>query len=317
MLYTRRQALGILSAVPLAGSNAKPMRGAFIIMATPFTATKAVDFEDLAGEVTFLDRCGVHGMVWPQLASEYQTLGKDERMEGMQVLARVARGKRPALVLGVQGPNTDAALEYLRHAEKLSPDAVIAIPPTEATSLDDFRRYYRALASATRRPLFIQTTGGARGIEPTVEFLVELAREFRHCGYVKEEYSPVIDRMNALARHRPLMKSLFSGGGGRGMIYEMRLGFDGTMPGAPYADLYAQIWEHYQAGRHEKAREIFGALLLMLNVEQQIPGTRPYIMKKRGVFKTTASRRENAQLTPEAIAEIEFNFAALKPYLRV
>jgi len=101
------------------------------------------------------------------------------------------------------------------------------------------------------------------------------------------------------------------------MIYEMRLGFDGTMPGAPYADLYAQIWEHYQAGRHEKAREIFGALLLMLNVEQQIPGTRPYIMKKRGVFKTTASRRENAQLTPEAIAEIEFNFAALKPYLRV
>ena len=32
---------------------------------------KDVDFDDLAGEVEFLDRCGVQGMVWPQMASEY------------------------------------------------------------------------------------------------------------------------------------------------------------------------------------------------------------------------------------------------------
>ena len=62
---------------------------------------------------------------------------------------------------------------------------------------------------------------------------------------------------------------------------------------------------------------MFSKLLLMLNLDQQIPGVRAYILKKRGVFKTTVTRAGDHTLTPEAIAEIEFNFAALKPYLKV
>ncbi len=306
----------LLRPLRLSAATAKAMRGVFPIMATPFTAAKAVDYEDLAREVDFLDRCGVQGMVWPQIASEYDHLKKEERLQGMEVIARAARGKKPALVLGVQGPNTEEALVYARHAEELGPDAMIAIPPTEARSLDDYRQYYRALARATKRPLFIQTGGGARGVRPEVEFIVELAREFPHLGYVKEEFNPVIERMKALARHRPALKGIFSGNAGRAMIYEMRLGFDGTMPAAQYPDIHAQVWELYQSGKQEGARELFGKLLLMLNVEQQIPGTRQYIMKKRGVFKTTVSRREEFQLTPDAIQEIEFSFAALQPYLR-
>lgn len=327
---TRRQLLATLTSAALSSRLAfgaptsqeasgemrgKEMRGVFIIMATPYTETKAVDYDDLAREVDFLDRCGVHGMVWPQLASEYSLLTKEERMRGMEVLAKAAKGKKPALVLGVQGANTEAALEYARHAESLGPAALIALPPAEAKSLDDFRAYYQALARSTKRPFFIQTTGGARGIIPTVEFLVELAREFPHCGYIKEEFEPAIERMQALAKHRPVIKGVFGGAAGKAMMYEMRLGFDGTMPGAAYADLYAQIWSLYQSGRTEQARDVFSKLLLMLNLEQQIPGTRQYVMQKRGVFKTTVSRRHQASLTREETAEIDANLEALKPYL--
>jgi dihydrodipicolinate synthase/N-acetylneuraminate lyase len=108
----------------------------------------------------------------------------------MEVLAQAAKGKKPALILGVQGPDIRAAVEYARHAEKLEPDGLIAIPPTEARTLDDFRSYYRAIAGETRRPIFVQTSGGAKDIEPTVQFLVDLATEFPHCAYVKEEYPP-------------------------------------------------------------------------------------------------------------------------------
>jgi len=54
----------------------------------------------------------------------------------------------------------------------------------------------------------------------------------------------------------------------------------------------------------------------MINVDAQIPGARQYMMKRRGVFKTTASRQLDVKLSPEAIQEIEFNFEALRPYLR-
>ena len=317
---TRRQFLGCLTAAGVSSrfgfAAAKPLRGIFIILATPYTEDKAVDYEDLAAEAGFMDRCGAHGMVWPQMASEYTRLTREERHHGMDVLAKAAKGKRPALVLGVQGPNTEAALDYARHAEELAPDALIAIPPTEAKSLDDFRQYYRALGRATRRPFFIQTTGGAKGVVPEVRLLVELAEEFPNFGYVKEEYSPVIERLSELAAHRPTIKGVFSGNAGIDLLYEMRLGFDGTMPGAPYADLYAQVWDLYHGGEPQKARDLFSKLLLMINADEQIPGARQYMMKRRGVFKTTASRQREVKLSAAAVQEIEFNFDALKPYLR-
>jgi hypothetical protein len=63
----------------------------------------------------------------------------------------------------------------------------------------------------------------------------------------------------------------------------------------------------------------------MRNLNQQIPGADLFVMQKRGVFKTTTTRTGGAaawkakalSLSPEAIAEIEYRFAALKPYLSI
>jgi dihydrodipicolinate synthase/N-acetylneuraminate lyase len=323
--YTRRGWLKAAGAAVLlprfaaAAASEKALRGAFMILSTPYTTSKAVDYEDLRGEVDYLDRCGVQGLVWPQNASELSKLTKEERLRGMEVIAKAAKGKRPALVLGVQGDDTKDMLEYARHAEKLAPDAVIAIPPTKAKSLDDYREYYRALCGTTKRPVFIQTSGGARDLVASVEFIVELAKELPNFGYIKEEHDPVISRMREEITHRPSpIKRVFAANRGAGFLYEMRLGSDGTIiGGSPYADAYARLWDLQQQNRGEEQREIFSKLLLMLNLDERIPGVRPYIMKKRGVFKTTVSRQGDHKLTPEAIAEIEYNFAGLKPHLKV
>jgi hypothetical protein len=55
----------------------------------------------------------------------------------------------------------------------------------------------------------------------------------------------------------------------------------------------------------------------MLNLDQDIPGTRLYLLKKRGIFKTSVSRQKQVNLTAGEIAEIEYRFEALKPYLIV
>src|SRR2546421_8454547 len=99
-MYTRRECL-MIAATPLFagrsiaaarpaidGAAGKPMRGAFMILTTPFTASGAVDWDDLGREVEFCDRCGVHGVVWPQGSSAVRYLTKDERMRGLEVLAR-------------------------------------------------------------------------------------------------------------------------------------------------------------------------------------------------------------------------------------
>ena len=327
--FTRRESFGLLAPAALASSgraiaapSEKPLRGAFMILATPYTASKAIDYGDLEVEVEFLDRCGVQGMVWPQNASDLSYLSKDERMRGMGVIAKAAKGRNPALILGVQAEDTPSMLEFARLAEELEPDAVIAIPPTKAESLDDYREYYAELCKLAKRPVFIHTAGGSPKVEPTVEFIVEMGRKFDNFGYLKEEYQSVattVERMNAMAKYRPgAIKVILGSFRTSGWTYEMRLGMDGTLTGGPmYGDVYAQLWELHLADKRDEVREVFSKLLLMTNLEQVIPGLRSYMMKRRGIFKTIASRRGDYTYSPDAVAEIEHNFAALKPYLRV
>src|SRR5271157_3477464 len=159
-------AAGAMALQPaLEAAASKPMRGIFPILATPYTAAGGVDFEDLARQVEFFDKWGAHGMAWPQHASGYPGgVNKEERMRGMEVLAKAAKGRKPALLLGVQSNNTAQMLEFARKAESLAPDGLIAMPPLEAKSVEDYRTYYTALGKLAKRPVFIQTSGGARGI---------------------------------------------------------------------------------------------------------------------------------------------------------
>ena len=325
-LFTRREWLSALGAATLAArarpvalaAETKPMEGAFMILSTPYTASNEVHHADLERQVDFLDRCRVHGLVWPQNSSEQRYLTKAERLAGMDTIAAATRGKRPALVFGVQADDTEGMLEYARHAETLQPDGLIAIPPTSASSLDDFRAYYEALSQVTSRPVFIQTSGGAPDIEPTVDFIVKMASEFPNLAYVKEERAPVHERMRGLAMHRPeRIKRIFGAEFGRAWLYEMRLGTDGVMTGgAMYADIYARLWELHRAGEAAELRDLFGKLLLMLNLDATIPGVRLYMLKKRGIFSTTKSRRGDYAFSAQDVAEIEYRWEGLAPYLR-
>ena len=323
-LITRRQVLagmGTITLSPCSSLFAQPinkMRGAFMIMSTPYTEDNQVDYEDLANEVAFCAKCEVQGLVWPQNSSEQRYLSKEERIKGFQTLAEANRGTGMALVLGVQADDTEGMLEYAEVAESLNPDGMIAIPPITATTLNDVRNYYRALCEVTEKPIFVQTSGGP-DIELTVDFLVDLARELPQCGYVKEEYGRVQERMLALQKYQPdPIRSVFGATFGRGWLYEMRIGTDGVMTGgAMYADVFAKMWELHLIGDEEALLDCYSRLLLISNLDSLIPGVRLYVMQKRGVFKTTKSRRGEYSFTPQQIEEIEYRFAALKPYLVV
>lgn len=329
---SRRYAMGMAASAPLflssrlsAQVGAKPMRGVMPIVVTPYTPGGAVDYEDLARQMTFYDRCGCTGGAWPQGNGDVLLLSKDERMRGMKVIADACRSTRVASVLGVQASTKAEMLDYARYAETLQPDALIAMPPSAEQTESAYHDYFAALASLSKRPIFIQTTitGAPHALAPSVEMMVRLAREFPHLAYIKEETPPLVARMKAEAKQRPPLKGVFGATGGDGWLYELRLGLDGEMTAqGMYADVMVAIWTLYQSGKREQAADAFSKLLLMKNCEAQIPGTERYIFKKRGVFKSTASRRGAPagevivrDLAPDAIAEIEFRFATLKPYL--
>src|SRR5262249_60503784 len=120
-------------------------------------------------------------------------------------------------------------------------------------------RRRRAGRSSCRR-------GGARDLAPTVDLIVELAREFPHVAYVKEESAPLVERMRTEIRQRPPLKGVFGASLGSGWLYEMRLGLDGVITGmGMYPDLMASIWAMHERGDRDGVREAYAKFLLMRN----------------------------------------------------
>lgn len=317
--------------------DAPRIRGPFPILSTPFTTSGEVDFEVLAKEARFADWCGSPGMIWPQSGDSIDLLTTEEKLEGMEVLAKTARNLHTtSLCLGVQGKNTDDMLTYAKHAEKLAPAAIISRPPDTGKTQDDLRQYWRALAAVTKRPVIIQTTGGTtyKGPSPSIELLSELGKEFPNFGYVKEEAGSVIGRTGKLLAS-PAIRRVFSARGGVGWLFESRLGTEGVITERiAYADLLARIWELMQSGENPTAlKDAYGKFTLMLNLNHthggSLRGFNLHLLKMRGVFRNTLSRHygpkhsmpkkpivRDLHLSKEGIAEIEWRFESLRPYLK-
>jgi dihydrodipicolinate synthase/N-acetylneuraminate lyase len=319
-----------------AGGADPRIQGPFLILSTPFTASGAVDFDALAKSACYVDWCGCPGMIWPQSGDSVDLLTNEEKRKGMEVLANTARKlSTTALCLGVQGKDTAEMLMFAEHAEKLGAPAMISRPPDSGKTEDDLRQYWHALALVTKRPVFIQTTGGVayKGPIPSVDLLIELARDLPNFGYVKEEAGNVIARTRALVAAKPPIRRVFGARGGYGWLYELRLGAEGLITErAIYADVLTRVWELHKSGSDPNAlRDAYSKFLLMINLSRTHPGDlrgyQLYLWKKRGVFQTMVSRHygpggtipaspiySELELSQEEIAEIEYRFEALKPY---
>lgn len=291
------------------------LRGLFVILSTPYTQSGAVDYDDLAFQVEWLERAGVHGLVWPQNSSDYARLTEDEIRRGMETLARANRDRSLTLVLGVQRDATREMVELARFADALEPDMMIAMPPKVGSSLEDYRTYYSALAEVASRPVMIQTQPNLPGVEFETDFIVEMATRYPHLGYVKEEAQPVFERISALVG-QPQIQRVYSAMRGRYFAYDLRLGVDGLVSGmSMYADVFASMWTAYRADDWDAVRDIHAKLLVMLTCEQEIPGAGRYLLQRRGIFRSTRQRGSEARLSQVQIDEIEHNLRGLEPYL--
>src|SRR5882724_7689401 len=101
-----------LAAAGPARAASKPMRGVMPIVVTPYNPDGAVDYEDLARQMIFYDRCGCTGAAWPQGNGDVMLLSPEERRRGMKVIADACRPTKVASVIGVQPATTAEMLDY-------------------------------------------------------------------------------------------------------------------------------------------------------------------------------------------------------------
>ena len=80
------------------------LRGVFPVLATPFNADFSPDERGLRAIARYAIEAGADGIVYPGVASEYDTLTMDERVHLVDVVAAVARDRVP-LIVGASAPD--------------------------------------------------------------------------------------------------------------------------------------------------------------------------------------------------------------------
>jgi 4-hydroxy-tetrahydrodipicolinate synthase len=309
-----------LAAPAWRGAPAAPLavgkwEGIFVIMQTPFLQNLELDEESLRRESDFLARGRVHGVVWPAGAGETASLSYRERMRYSEAVVKEAKG-RTTVLIGVHGVNKFEAMEYARHVEKIGADGLHALGPSDGASDPEILTdYFTAIASVSKLPLSIQVSTPGM----TTDFLLRLADTLPTLRILKLEGSNVPHEVTKVVRERkrPLIPS--TGGGAMNLMNEMERGSGGTMAGAGFADIQAEIWDLFHAGQKREAESLFMKFLLPAVLERRTGYVlQKEVLRRRGIFRTVVMRTTRRFTMDEVdLKELDRIMEILKPHFRV
>ncbi len=266
--------------------------GIFTIPQTPFTDDGVLDEEGLRRQIDFCVEAGTHGIVYPVMASEFWLLSDDERKRVLDVAVEQVDGRIP-MIAGVAGVSTEVAVMFSRYSRAAGADGAIALPPyILKPGLDGLADYYRQVAEAMGKPVFIQNFDPPLGSSLSPEFIRQLLLDIPHVEYIKEEMMPGGHSVTALLETcGDELHGVFTGFGGRWFVDELNRGVSGTMPACEFTDVLVRLYERYRAGDVEGAREVHNRLLPLINLES-LYGVIfcKEILKRRGLIRSTYTR---------------------------
>ena len=327
MLVSTALVLALAGCAPKSActaSDATPIRGPFPLLCTPWTAEGALDCDVLAKEAAFMSKCGVAGVIWPTAGEVVDLVKEGEYVKGLEALAaRAAQPDFTARLTAICSGTTSArALNRVREVNAVMDKygvkmAILARPPDDAKTQADIEAHYRALAKIAKCPVIIQTYNG-KSPQPSVELLVRWAKGFpENLGYVKEEAPglQVNGRMEQLVAD-PAIKTVFSGWGGKGWIYQAtQIGTKGVISQRPaYAPLFVKIWQRAKAGADASDPALVDAYtkyLYMANLgdifstweDDEMRGPHLYVLERLGIFRNRLSRTGKGKVEDFEVSE--------------
>lgn len=289
--------------------------GIFVIMQTPFQESLEIDEESLRRETDFLCRARVHGMVWPAGAGEHNSLSYQERQRFAPAVVKEAKGRLPVLI-AVQGHNKFDAMDHARHAEKIGADGIHALGPTDGGGDSEILAdYFRSIASVTKLPMCIQVSNAGM----STDFLLRMADQIPTLTILKLEAGDVPHDVTRVLRERkrPVVPS--TGGGAMNLLNEMERGSGGTMAGAGLADVQAEIWDLFQAGKKKESADLFAKFLPSAVLERRVTYViQKEILRRRGIFRTVVMRNTRRfPMDAADLRELDQIMENLRPYFRI
>lgn len=162
------------------------LTGTGVALVTPFNEDGSIDFESLRKLIDFVIEGGVNYVVTLGTTGETPTLEKEEKKEIVNQTFHFVAGRVP-VVVGVGGNNTSSLIRELEYLPTEKATAILSASPYyNKPSQEGLYQHYKALASATTKPIILYNVPGRTGSNIAANTTVRLARDFENINGIKE-----------------------------------------------------------------------------------------------------------------------------------
>ena len=279
-------------------SSASTLAGVFPVLATPLNVDGSPDEPGLAAIARYVIGAGADGVVFPGVASEYETLTPDERTRLSDVVADEARG-RTAYVVGGSAAEMATTEAGARRARGQGAAALMVMAPKTLTDAAAVTAFFQRVAEAAGDvPIMLQNAPPPAGSGLPVAVVVAVARAVPQIAYIKEEAMPSGARITETLAHAPdTLRGVFGGAGGRYITDELARGAVGTMPACELAEMHVALLNAHRAGDRAGVRRLFNRMLPLLNFQAvfRMAMTKE-TLRRRGIIAHAGKRAAGPEL---------------------
>ena len=228
------------------------LKGLGTALLTPFKGNE-VDYAAFAATVDWQVEAGTDFLVPLGTTGETPTLSESEKLQVLEVTLKHAQGRPVMAGVGtnsVQG--TIANLRLLQDADAF----LVVVPYYNKPPQRGIYEYFKAVAGATAKPVFIYNVPGRTGSNIEAETTLALARDIPNIAGIKEA-SGNIAQIQAILKGRPQGFSVLSGNDDD-TFQLMKDGADGVISVASNVlpSAMADFVHALQTGKFEEARQM-------------------------------------------------------------
>lgn len=291
------------------------LEGTFPVLPTPFTTVGEFDVNSFEQVIDYALSCGVDGIVFPGLASEYEQLTQAERLSMCAVVGARVNGQVP-FVMGASAATPELAIKYsVAGALAGASCAMVMAPNKFADDLEGMIAFFNTLAESVDIPIMLQNAPKPMGAGLPIEQVREIVLAVPKIRYVKEETMPCGQRIEQLLADRPEnLIGVFGGAGGRYIIDELNRGSLGTFPAIELTELHVQLVKAHRSGAVGLARELFASMLPILNMQAVYRcSLTKEVLRRRGIVATNSVRAPGPVMDDADYKELKEFWCLVEP----
>ncbi|MER3472046.1 MAG: 4-hydroxy-tetrahydrodipicolinate synthase [Chitinophagaceae bacterium] len=203
------------------------LRGTGVALVTPFKEDKSVDFDGLQKLIDFVIDGGVNYLVTLGTTGETPTLSKEEKIDIIDCTFSTVSARVP-VVIGIGSNNTHSIIKDIESFPVDKAAAILSASPYyNKPSQEGIFQHYKAIASATNKPIILYNVPGRTGSNIAAATTVRLATEVENILGIKEASGNMNQCMQIL-RDKPQDFMVVSGDDNLAMA-QIACGMDGVI----------------------------------------------------------------------------------------